>query len=386
MKLASAGEVNPCASPILRFLQVHGSCDFTVRTGCRAANQPAPTVRSDSRILSVCRYGASMIFPTLLRVLVALTSIGWLSQRLQADSADSTHVRSLKITILSTMLADGPSLGEWGFSALVEADGHRILFDTGAHEDLVRRNADALKIDLTTVPEVVLSHFHSDHTTGFLPLRRSVMTAHPTALARTHVGHGIFFSRPLAPTGAEDNPMVGAKPQYEREGGVFIEHSGPVQLYPGVWLTGPVPRKYPERNWSGHSRVVTPEGTVDDTLPEDISLSCDTDAGLVVLTGCGHAGAINIIDYARQIVRPVRVHALIGGLHLFNASEETLRWTGERLREFGVDYFLGGHCTGVETVYRFRHDLNLDRAHAVVAATGATFTLGEGINPGLIAR
>ena len=125
---------------------------------------------------------------------------------------------------------------------------------------------------------------------------------------------------------------------------------------------------------------------MEDNLPEDMSLVFDTDAGLVVLTGCGHAGVINIIDYARTFIRRARIHALIGGLHLFNASEESLRWTADRLREFGVDNFLGAHCTGIETVYRYRQDLGLDRAHAVVAAVGSSFELGKGLAPGLIAR
>ncbi len=300
------------------------------------------------------------------------------------------RVKSLKITILSTMLADlahGPTLGEWGFSALVEADGHRILFDTGAHTDVVRRNAEAMKIDLSTVPDVVLSHSHWDHVTGFLPLRQAVMVKSPTALARTHVGEGMFYPRTILNTGLPDNPVLLQKPDYERTGGAFIVHDKAVQLYPGVWLTGPVPRKYPERNWnSAGVQLITPNGPTEDNLPEDMSLICDTDAGLVVLTGCGHAGVINIIDHARNTVRPARIHALIGGLHLFNAKSETLQWTADKLREVGVDYFLGGHCTGVETVYRYRGDLELDRAHAVVAAVGSSFELGKGIDPGLIAR
>jgi len=176
------------------------------------------------------------------------------------------------------------------------------------------------------------------------------------------------------------------KADYEKTGGIFVEHAQPVQLYPGVWLTGPVPRKYPERNWSGSGQVVTPAGTVEDNLPEDMALVFDTGDGLVVLTGCGHAGVINIIDYARTFIRPARVHALIGGIHLFNAKEETLAWTVGKLNEFGVDNFIGAHCTGIETVYRFRHDLGLDRAHAVVGAVGATFELGKGVDPGHIAR
>ncbi|MCX6953767.1 MAG: MBL fold metallo-hydrolase [Verrucomicrobia bacterium] len=284
------------------------------------------------------------------------------------------------------MLADGDELGEWGFSALVEVDGHRLLFDTGANKDVVLRNAESLKIDLTTVPEMVLSHWHSDHVGGFTALREAVRGKAPAALARTHVGEGIFDPRGTVSRGVEINPLLLAKPAYEQGGGTFVVHAQPVQLYPGVWLTGPVPRKFPERNWSGRAERKTPAGFVEDTLPEDTAMIFDTAQGLVVLTGCGHAGVVNIIDHARTFVRPAKVHALLGGIHLFSADEKTLGWTAERLRGFGVENFIGAHCTGVEVVYRFRGDLGLDRAHAVVGAVGQTFELGQGINPGGIAR
>lgn len=295
-------------------------------------------------------------------------------------------VSTLKVTVLSTMLADGDELGEWGFAALVEVDGHRILFDTGAHPDVVAKNARSLKVELTNVPDVILSHWHGDHVAGFLPLRREVMKGAPSALARTHVGAGFFLSRVGTPPAVEFNAMIAAKPEYEAGGGVFIEHAKPAEIYPGVWVTGPVPRKHPERNWSGRTMVKTPVGVVEDTVPDDMALVVDTAAGLVIVTGCGHAGVINIIEHARAVVRPARVHALIGGIHLFNASEPTLGWTAERLREFGLENFLGAHCTGIETVYRFRRDLATDRAHAVVAAVGSAFELGRGIDPRVIAK
>lgn len=315
------------------------------------------------------------------RLVLLLTLAGTL-----AAAGSDPPVRALKITVLSTMLADGQELGEWGFAALVEVDGHRILFDTGAHPDVVLKNARSLGLDLGTVPDVILSHHHSDHTGGFLTLRESVAARTPAALARTHVGEGIFASRFSVAPAAEDNPMVRLKADYEKTGGVFVVYDRPAELFPGVWLTGPVPRKYPERNWSGNAKLRTPAGVVEDTLPEDMALVCDTPGGLVVLTGCGHAGVINIIDYARRTIRPARIHALVGGIHLFNASDETLRWTCGKLREVGLDNFLGAHCTGIETVYRFRTELGLDRRHAVVSAVGSTFELGAGIDPRNIAR
>jgi 7,8-dihydropterin-6-yl-methyl-4-(beta-D-ribofuranosyl)aminobenzene 5'-phosphate synthase len=309
------------------------------------------------------------------------------------NAATSGRVKALKITVLSTMLADlgageqhAGLLGEWGFAALVEADGHRILFDTGAHQDVVFRNAAALKIDLATVPDVVLSHSHWDHVGGFLALRKSVADQNAAGLGRTHVAEGMFTPRTVANTAVPANPVLLMKPDYESSGGRFVVHPRAVQLYPGVWLTGPVPRKYPERNWGAGVQLVTPNGKIEDNVPEDMSLVCDTEQGLVVVTGCGHAGTINILEHARTVVRSVPVHALIGGLHLFNAKDETLAWTAGKLREFGVQHLLGAHCTGVETLYRFRHDLALDRTHAVVAAVGASFELDRGIAPGLIAK
>lgn len=320
----------------------------------------------------------------LIRILAVVAALVAASVRAQAS--EPVKVRSLKITVLSTMLTDGKELGEWGFAALVEADGHRILFDTGAHSDLVLKNAQTLGIDLTRVPDVVLSHDHWDHVGGLLTLRESVAARAPEALARVHVGEGIFYPRTSFNPGIEDNAALLLKPAFEKTGGAFISHSGPAELYPGVWLTGPVPRKYPERNWSGSGRVKTPGGWAEDTVPEDQALVFDTDQGLVVLVGCAHAGVINTIDYARSIVRPARIRALIGGIHLFSASDETLDWTASKLAGFGVDNFLGAHCTGIETVYRFRPALGLDRQHAVVAAVGASYDLSTGIDPRNIAR
>jgi 7,8-dihydropterin-6-yl-methyl-4-(beta-D-ribofuranosyl)aminobenzene 5'-phosphate synthase len=276
----------------------------------------------------------------------------------------AARVRSLEVRILSTMLADDEGFGEWGFSALVVADGHRILFDTGAHPDTVLRNARELKIDLSNVPDVILSHHHTDHVAGLVTLRRE----YPSALSRAHVGKGIFLAR-------KNGKMPAIKAAYESAGGSFVQYDQPREMFPGVWLTGPVPRKYPEKNYQG-----------DDNLPEDQSLIIDTDNGLVLISGCGHAGVINTIDYANLKIRRAPLHAAIGGFHLYTASDETLAWTAAKLKEFGLQNLLGAHCTGIEAVYRIRDLTGLDRKTAVVGAVGAGFKLGTGIQPGSIAR
>jgi 7,8-dihydropterin-6-yl-methyl-4-(beta-D-ribofuranosyl)aminobenzene 5'-phosphate synthase len=290
------------------------------------------------------------------------------------------ELHTLKVTILSTMLAD-EGIGEWGFSALVEADGKKILFDTGARPNTVLENAKELKVDLSDVQDVVLSHFHADHTTGLMTLRREFAKGNPAALSRVHVGKGIFLERR-----GDHNPMIAIKKEYEATGGNFIEHDKPEEILPGVWLTGPVPRIYPEKNYAAGIEVDKGNGWVEDDLPEDQSLVFNTSRGLVLLAGCGHAGIINTLQYAREFIRPAPVDAAIGGFHLYNAKDEQLDWTADKLKEFQIAQILGAHCTGIESVYRLRQRLGLNRHTCVVGTVGAIFDLQDGIHTGPIAQ
>src|SRR5207244_12541809 len=92
------------------------------------------------------------------------------------------RARSVRVTVRSTMLASR-GIGEWGFAALVEVDGRRILFDTGARPDTVLMNAREMGIDLSGVTDVILSHHHGDHTGGLITLRRAMAERNPQALS-----------------------------------------------------------------------------------------------------------------------------------------------------------------------------------------------------------
>lgn len=314
-----------------------------------------------------------------------LTFLTLLALPLAAQLDPAARVQSLRVEVLSTMLTSDDGIGEWGFAALVEADGHRILFDTGARPDTVLNNARELGVDLRNVNDVVLSHNHRDHTGGLMTLRRAMLEQNPDALARAHVGKGIFAVRRNAQGKALDF-MAKARVEYEASGGHFVEYDHPVELWNGVWLTGPVPRKYPERNWSGSVEIQTPDGWKEDTIPEDMSLVMNTSQGLVVVSGCGHAGIINTLEYARSAVRAAPVQAAIGGFHLYQLDDQKLQWTAVKLREFGLRNLLGAHCTGIEAVYRIRELAGLDRRRCSVAAVGAVYDLSKGLDPGSIAR
>ena len=322
---------------------------------------------------------------TALPLLIAVTVANAQNQTPAEAQKPAAQIRTLKVTLLSTMLVgELTGIGEWGFSALVEADGHRVLLDTGFHPDTVLENARDLKIDLSDVQDVILTHNHGDHVGGLITLRKEMMKKNPLALSRVYVGQGIFYSRP-SPQG-ERNPMITLKKEYEATGGKFIELKNAAEIFPGAWLTGPVPRKFPEHNWSGTGQVQTPTGLVEDNILEDQSLVLNTPRGLVLITGCGHAGIVNILTFTREQFPDEPVEAVIGGLHLFPATDQQLDWTGDQLKNFKVANLVGAHCTGIEAVYRIRQKLDLPRSSAVVGTVGSTFVLGEGIHPGDLAK
>ena len=290
----------------------------------------------------------------------------------------------MRITILSTMLADRRGVGEWGFSALVDARDRRILFDAGGRPDVVLRNAQELGCDLAAVEDVVLSHGHWDHTGGLVPLRRALMGVRAAAVSRAHVAPGFFTPRTRG--GKPFSFGRESRLEYEKLGGRFVEHEGLSQPWPGVWITGPIPRRHPECSLPRDIVAEWPDGPRPDEVLEDCALLVEDGDGIAVLTGCGHAGVVNTLEAARSAVGAAPIRAVVGGLHLFDADDARVDWTGAQLRAFGVEHVLGTHCTGIEPVFRLRASAGLDRRTCAVGAVGASYGSGVGIDPGTLAR
>lgn len=295
--------------------------------------------------------------------------------------------KEVKITILSTMLADA-GIGEWGFSALVEVDTFKLLFDTGNKPQTVLENLKDLNIDLSHVTHVMLSHSHEDHTGGWIPIRRAISAQNMKALTQVHVGQGFFYPRVL-PSGELFRQRIADSTYYVALGGDIHVHQTFEEILPGMFVTGPVPRVHPEKNYGLNGvigKVRIGNTTTEDNVPEDMSLVIDTDKGLIILSGCGHAGIINTVEYTRKYFKGKEVLAVIGGFHLFAKGNEDLKWTATNLKKSGVKHFIGAHCTGIEAVYQLRQLMGMSRANCVVGAVGATYTLSKGINPGNIAK
>ena len=296
----------------------------------------------------------------------------------------------IDITILATNLGDwassdaGPLTpqGEFSFGAFVEIGDKAILFDTGWTPRNVLENAEMLGVDLSRAEDVVLSHHHYDHVGGLEMLRSELVSQNPNAISRVHVAKGMFASRPEL-DGREDNLMVGIRQRLEADGVEFVIYDEPAEIYPGVWVSGPIPRANDERNFPVGPSWLIKEGqdVVGDTVPESQVLVIQAADGPVVVTGCAHAGLINSLEYAGEFSARTPRTAL-GGFHLFGASDETMSWTADRIKDMGLEYLLGAHCTGVEKQFVLRQLTGLSQDNSRVGSVGTRFVGHEGIVPG----
>lgn len=285
-----------------------------------------------------------------------------------------------EITILSTMVANFTGVGEWGFSALIEGEGAPILFDTGFKAETVLTNARLLGKDLSTIEKVVLTHFHTDHTGGLLTLREAFMEKNDKAISVVYVAKGFFeqrYSIDGTPMYSLPNPgftrsftdPAKFKAAAEALGVQFTEIDGPTEIAPGMLLTGPIERVHDERNVNPGFFLKTEGSMTPDTLPESQVLGIRTTDGWILVSGCGHAGIVNASEKLRQIDnKPVLVG--VGGFHLFRASDETISWTAEKLRAFGLKKLVGAHCTGAHATAKIAQTLNLPRANVSIGAIG----------------
>jgi 7,8-dihydropterin-6-yl-methyl-4-(beta-D-ribofuranosyl)aminobenzene 5'-phosphate synthase len=267
---------------------------------------------------------------------------------------------------------------EHGFSALVSvrrgAATTTLLFDTGLSPDAMVTNASRLGTDLSQIQAVVLSHGHFDHAGGLAGLagkqgtRSLPMVVHPM----------IWTRRRLAVPGREPDELPTLSQRaLEGEGFAVIERREPSLLADGcVLITGEVDRttEFEHGMPPAHQRWTGSTWQHDPLVIDDQALVVQVRGrGLVVLTGCGHAGAINIVRHAQRLTGVPRLAGLVGGLHLSGpAFEPIISPTVDALTGMSPDLLVPGHCTG----WRAQHALAAALPGAWVAgSSGSSFRL-----------
>jgi 7,8-dihydropterin-6-yl-methyl-4-(beta-D-ribofuranosyl)aminobenzene 5'-phosphate synthase len=256
-------------------------------------------------------------------------------------------------------VVDGP-VAEHGFSALVEVeldDGavHRLLFDTGVSPDGMAENMRRMDLAADTVEAVVCSHGHFDHVTGLDGLSRALggRANLPVLL------HPEFWSRRrIELPGREPWELpTTSRGALEGIGFEIVERPEPSFLFAGsVLVTGEVPRTTDfEKGFAIHQALRASGWEPDPLILDEQALVLHVAGrGLVVVTGCGHAGVVNIVRYARALTGVERVHAVLGGFHLTGALfEPVIGPTVEALGALTPDVVVPAHCTG----WRGMHEL-----------------------------
>lgn len=251
----------------------------------------------------------------------------------------------IRVTVLVNDTAEEGLRPEHGFSIWIEAGTRRILFDTG-QGGVLERNASLLGVDLSTADTLVLSHGHYDHTGG-VPV-----TLEAGSAVQVVCHPGVYIRRFSIRDGK-------ARPVHMPEGSrLSLEalpkarlrvSAEPALLGPGIGTTGAVPR---ETGWedTGGPFYMDPNGRSPDMLEDDGALWFSTKYGLVVCAGCSHAGLINTLTRCRQVSGIRKIHAVIGGFHLCEASRERLGRTVEALMAEPPDLIIPCHCTGDSAV------------------------------------
>ena len=240
---------------------------------------------------------------------------------------------------------------EHGFSMLVTiykgTDRSHILFDTGMSPDGMVANMARLGIDASDVEVVVLSHGHFDHTTGLDGFIRTVGSPNIPVLV-----HPLLWSRRrIAIPGIEpvEIPTM-SKRALEQSGFDVLEARQPSLLFKrSVLITGEVARTTGFETGMPFHEAHNPGGWEPDPLIlDDQALIVHLKgAGLVVLTGCGHAGIVNIVRYAQHLTGVNKVHAVIGGFHLSGPLfSPVIPPTVDALAELGPQVVVPAHCTG----------------------------------------
>ncbi len=248
-------------------------------------------------------------------------------------------------------LTGDPLRAEHGFSCLVTIGDVRVLFDAGLTPDGLVENMRRLDLSPDDIDVIVLSHGHWDHTTGMHGIVNRLGRANVPVLI-----HPDFWSRRRVaiPSAPVELPST-SKAALEGAGFEIVEERQPSFLLDGrLLVTGEVDRTtefeqghplfeaYRDGHWQPDPLVLDDQALVANVRGK----------GLVVLTGCGHSGIVNILRYVRKLTGVDRIHAVIGGFHLSGPIfEKFIAPTCDALGDLAPDYLVPCHCTGWRAIH-----------------------------------
>jgi 7,8-dihydropterin-6-yl-methyl-4-(beta-D-ribofuranosyl)aminobenzene 5'-phosphate synthase len=306
------------------------------------------------------------VIDNVVDVLLPNTAV---AKRMGVAGREGQPLPRLEAPLLEEGYAADFPFAEHGLSFLVtvfvDEQRHSLLFDTGATVNGLVHNLRALGVNLQEIEAIVLSHGHFDHTTGLNGLVKELQPLPPLL-----VHPDCWLKRRVALPGRQPYELPTTSEQKVRAAGFpVMERREPSLLLDGSLLvTGEIERTTEfEQGMAVHQALLDGQWVPDPLILDDQALVVSVRGrGLVVITGCGHAGVINTVLHARKLTGIERVYAVIGGFHLATSSPESVIWpTVEALAEFAPEVIVPAHCTGWRAT------------HAIAAAFPGTFVQGS---------
>lgn len=233
----------------------------------------------------------------------------------------------LKVLVDNYTYIDEYYFGEPGVSYYIEDQGQAILFDVG-YSDLFLKNAKAMKIDLSQVSSIVLSHGHNDHTGGLKHFFKQDREKAVAIITHPHTFNQKTFAGEKISAPFTKNEM--------KKLSDLVLTKKPLKLTKNITFLGQIPRVFPFENNQPLGLEKSKGKWQDDYLLDDSALVYQGSDGIFIITGCSHSGICNIIEYAKKITNDPRVIGLIGGFHLFDVNQ--------RLDQT-IDYFIDNKIT-----------------------------------------
>jgi len=273
---------------------------------------------------------------------------------------------------------DTPFLGRFGISVLLELksenDEKHILYDTNSEAAPILHNLKIMGKSLDHVTTIFLSHCHYDHTDGLAGILDAIDRPIPV------IAHPEIF-RPcfeINPDGIRHIGIVGhSRKDFEEKGAVFTLTQAPLNLMTGVTTSGEIERVTSFEVLEDLYTIVDGE-VVQDPERDDSAVVLNFEEGLVIVTGCCHAGVVNTMMQAKKITGVDKIHAVVGGLHFLDASEEKIEKSIEALDE--VDWIFAGHCTGFDGLRRLAN-VHGDRFARIHSGSMIHFPIQDPTNP-----
>jgi len=328
---------------------------------------------------AVIAAGESMIGSVMADEAVKVTEVDQLTIWVLADNYYDANRPDGKNTKRYRIVPGQSIHAEHGLSYYIETvvDGKTsaCMFDYGLDAIGLLNNIGLLGIDIGKASAFSLSHGHYDHYLSAVSILKQHQSRIPAGTP-FYVGEEAFAHRYLIRIGSTEPADFGQlhRSDLEAIGLRVVEVKAPTQIIPGAFFTGNIERVTPYEKVPPNLLIKRGEKPEQDDFRGEQALFFKVKGkGLVVLSGCAHAGIVNSVKQARKVSGTEKVHAIMGGLHLINAKPEIIQNTVADIKAMKPEYIVPTHCTGFETIVALSKEMP-DAFTMNTAGTRYTFT------------